>query len=139
MSSVIRAMSIGDFDEVIALWKSVPGIGLNECDTREGIASYLVRNPGLSFVAESDGTIVGALLCGHDGRRGYLNHVAVAESHWRKGIANRMLHACFRKLRETGIARCSIHLFANNESGREFWTHNGWKERDDLCVLQKVT
>ena len=83
----LRPMRIADYDEVLALWQKSEGVGLGESDDRAAIAAYLARNPGLSLVAVAGKRTVGAVLCGHDGRRGYLHHLAAASSHRRQGIA----------------------------------------------------
>jgi putative acetyltransferase len=133
----VAEMSAGDYDEVIALWKSSDGLGLNDADTRECIEAYLVRNPGLSLVAKHRGRIVGAVLCGHDGRRGYLHHLAVAESFRRHGIASQLVERCLASLAAMGIQRCNIFLYANNEPGERFWRKIGWVDRAELKVFSK--
>ena len=133
-------MTADDYDEVADLWRNTEGIGLDEhVDTREGIAGYLARHPGLSFVARQEGRIIGAVLCGDDGRRGYLHHLAVATACRRKGIGRALVEACLAGLGSAGIPKCNIFLLADNELGKAFWTHNGWNERHDLKVLQKET
>ena len=132
----VRAFRIADYDAVTALWRRTEGVGLNECDTRRAIAAYLRRNPRLSFVAEQDGRIVGAVLCGHDGRRGYLHHLAVAKRHRQRGIGRRLVNACLAKLRQAGISKCNIFIFANNAAGMKFWVHTGWKLRTELRLMQ---
>lgn len=136
----VRPMTIDDYDEVSSLWRNTEGVGLDErTDTREGIGSYLARNPELSYVARQERRIVGAVLCGHDGRRGYLHHLAVV-SEWRqKGIGRALVEACLVQLSSIGIPKCNIFLFADNEQGKAFWKHNGWNERIDLKVLQRQT
>ncbi len=136
----IRQMAFGDYDSVVALWRSVPGIGLDEhCDSRLGIARYLKRNPGLSFVAYAADGIVGAVLAGHDGRRGYLHHLAVAPAHRKTGIGQALTSHCLQRLGKQGIPKCNIFVFRNNVQGQAFWKHNGWKRRADLIVLQTKT
>jgi N-acetylglutamate synthase len=135
---VLRAMTPADYDAVLALWQASEGIGLNESDTREAIADYLVRNPGFSIVAEIEGAIVGALLCGHDGRRGYLHHLAVASPHRRRGLGRTLVGESLARLRAQGITKCNIFLFANNAAGRAFWLREGWAPREDLVLVQKA-
>jgi len=133
-------MRARDFDAVISLWRGIPGIGLDEdCDSRAGITRYLKRNPGLSFVALVEGVIVGAVLSGHDGRRGYLHHLAVAASHRKHGIGRALTLRCLQVLEKQGIPKCNIFLFRSNAAGRAFWKHHGWNLRHDLSVLQKKT
>jgi N-acetylglutamate synthase len=133
---IVRYFLIEDYNAVIALWRHTEGVGLNESDTRRAIAAYLRRNPRLSFVAERDGRIIGAVLCGHDGRRGYLHHLAVARQYRQRGIGRQLVDACLAKLRRTGIQKCNIFIFANNGAGRRYWAHTGWKLRTELRVMQ---
>ena len=137
MSYKVESMSIDDFDAVLRLWRNAEGIGLNESDTRSAITSYLARNPGMSFVARSGRKIVGAVLCGHDGRRGFLHHLAIAPAHKGKGLGKKLVAACQAQLEQAGISKCNIFLFADNKKGESFWKHNGWVKRSDLRVMQK--
>jgi putative acetyltransferase len=132
----VRHFRIEDFDAVIALWRRTEGVGLNESDTRLAITAFLRRNPRLSFVAEQGGRIIGAVLCGHDGRRGYLHHLAVSKRHRRRGIGRLLVNACLAKLRKAGIQKCNIFIFANNAAGMKFWTHTGWSLRTELRLMQ---
>jgi N-acetylglutamate synthase len=135
----LRVMTIEDYDVVHELWKSTPGIGLNASDHRDAIAKFLQRNPGLSAVVLSpkDG-IVGAVLCGHDGRRGTLHHLAVLPAFRNLGLGRQLVEHCLARLRTEQIHKCNIFLFRNNASGSAFWRHNHWVTRDDLAVLQYV-
>jgi len=133
-------MTSPDCDAVLSLWRSVPGIGLDpDSDSRQGIARYLRRNPGLSFVACVGRTIVGAVLSGHDGRRGYLHHLAVMPAYRHMGIGKSLVSCCLRSLGKQRIPKCNIFLFRTNAGGRSFWKHNGWTLRRDLGMLQKRT
>ena len=134
--TILRAFRIGDYDAVIALWRRCQGIGLGASDTRSAIAGYLRRNPGFSFVAQRKGKLVGAILGGHDGRRGYLHHLAVATRHRRAGLGRQLVERCLEKLRKAGIQKCDIFVFAGNAEGMKFWTRTGWARRPDLCLLQ---
>jgi putative acetyltransferase len=133
----ILPMGLADFHQVVDLWQNTEGVGLNESDSRSNIESYLNRNPGMSFVARNGEQLVGAVLCGHDGRRGYLHHLAVARSHRGQKIGKQLVEACLRRLAADGILKCNIFLYSNNTSGELFWSSNGWNKRDDLRVMQK--
>lgn len=131
-------MTMADYDEVFALWQNTEGVGLNESDTRENIAKFLLRNPDMSFIArDSSGELIGAVLCGHDGRRGYLHHLAVAKSQRGQGLGKSLLNACLAALKREGIIKCNIFVYAHNESGQSFWKHSGWNPRSDLLVMQQ--
>jgi len=134
--AIVRHFRIEDFDAVIALWRRTEGVGLNESDTRRANTAYLRRNPKLSFVAEKDGRIIGAVLCGHDGRRGYLHHLAVSKRHRCRGIGRRLVNACLAKLRQAGIPKCNIFIFASNAEGMKLWTRTGWSLRTELRLMQ---
>ena len=137
MDVTMREMFIEDYENVIKLWKHADGIGLSEADSRENISVFLARNPGLSVVAEIDGAIIGAVLCGHDGRRGYLHHLAVSEEKRLKGIGKGLVERCFDNLKQFGITRCHIFVFRRNQTARDFWLKMGWQQRDDLDIMSK--
>jgi ribosomal protein S18 acetylase RimI-like enzyme len=132
----LRAFRINDYKEVFRLGEQAEGVGLNESDTRPAIASFLRRNPGLSFVAIKQDKIIGAVLCGHDGRRGYLHHLAVAKRYRGHGIGLRLVESCLAKLRAADVHKCNIFVFAGHAAGMSFWKHNDWKLRTDLRVMQ---
>jgi len=139
MSGVaIAEFSMRDYDEVIALWRaSSEGVGLSAADAPERIATYLARNPGMSFTAreEQTGRLAGAVLCGHDGRRGYLHHLAVRPDLRGRGIGRALAGRCLDALAREGIDKCHLFVFRENQAGIAFWEHAGWKERGDLLVM----
>ena len=129
----IREMKIEDYDNVFALWKTIKGFGIISLDdSREGIEIFLKWNPGLSVVAEVEGTIVGAILCGSDGRRGCLYHVCVHKDFRRQGIGKSMVVWCMEKLKELQINKVSLIAFTQNDVGNAFWKEIGWTKREDL-------
>lgn len=139
MNVTIREMTGDDYDQVIAFWTGTPGVGLGESDSREAMERFLKRNPGMSLVAEESDVLVGAVLCGHDGRRGYLHHLAVASTHRRHGLGRELVQVCLKKLRGEGIPRCNVFLFAQNADGHQFWKAAGYKDRHDLLLMQRAT
>lgn len=136
----IVPMVAADIGELLALWRGMPGIGLNESDSPANLARFLDRNAGLSLVARTiDGALVAALLCSHDGRRGYLHHLAVAPIHRRQGLARELVERCLVALHREAIFKCNIFVYAHNTEGRRFWKACGWGQRDDLTILQRMT
>jgi ribosomal protein S18 acetylase RimI-like enzyme len=128
----IREMTIADYDAVIALMRMTPGVVVRDADSREATARYLARNPGLSVVAELERTIVGCVMCGHDGRRGYLQHLIVSPELRGKGIAQRMVALCIERLAVLGIVKTHIDVLTTNETAIRYWTRNGWTRREDV-------
>ncbi len=126
-------MGIEDYDRVYALWQSCPGMGLNNLDdAREGIEKFLLRNPETCFVAEDGDRIVGVILAGNDGRRGYIYHTAVSPARRGEGIGRALAEAALEALRRLGINKVALVAFKRNESGNAFWEKMGFTVREDL-------
>ena len=137
MNIELRAMTIEDYEPVYALWKASEGLGLSDADSKEGIKHFLKRNPGLSFVAVDGGEIVAAALCGHDGRRGYIHHLSVAQTHRKQGIGKSMVGRCMFALMQIGIAKCHLFVFGENQGAVEFWNKVGWSKRVELMMMSQ--
>lgn len=130
---LIRVMTIEDYDQVHALWMKIKGFGIRSVDdSREGVERFLKRNPATSVVAEEDGKIVGAILCGHDGRRGCLYHVCVDEKYRMHGIGKAMVVFAMEALKKEQINKVSLIAFTKNDVGNAFWNEIGWTKRKDL-------
>ena len=137
--TIIRVMNTEDYDRVYALWMSCKNMGFNNLDdSRQGIEKYLKRNPSTCFVAEQDNAIVGVVLAGHDGRRGFIHHMAVAEDCRRQGIATDLLGQALAALKEEGINKAALLVFNRNEAGNAFWERQGFTARDDVTYRNKV-
>ena len=134
----IRVMTINDYDGVYNLWINTPGMGLNTTDdSKEGIEKYLKRNPTTCFVAECDGEIIGVIIAGHDGRRGYIYHTAVLPNYRNQGIAKKLVDTAMSALDEEGINKVALVAFRKNELGNGFWGKIGFDDREDLVYRNK--
>ena len=134
----IRVMTIEDYDGVYNLWINTPGMGLNSTDdSREGIEKYIKRNPTSCFVAEDNDKIVGVIIAGHDGRRGYIYHTAVLPAYRKQGIAKRLVDSAMSALDAEGINKVALVAFKKNELGNGFWENIGFINRDDLVYRNK--
>lgn len=134
----IRTMTIGDYDGVYDLWIHTPGMGLNSTDdSREGIEKYLKRNPTTSFVAEDGGKIIGVIMAGHDGRRGFIHHTAVHPAYRNQGIGRKLADHAMDALEKEGIHKTALVVFRTNETGNGFWENIGFTERNDLVYRNK--
>lgn len=130
--ATIREMTIEDFDRVLALMRRTPGVTVRDADSSEMVARYLNRNPGLSFIAEQTGELVGCVMAGHDGRRGYLQHLIVAPAHRNTGLATRLVNAPLDRLQAEGISKSHIDVLTTNEAAMAFWEKIGWRRRTDI-------
>jgi N-acetylglutamate synthase len=130
----IRVLQAEDYDKAIELWKRCPGIGLSTADERGPLSAFLAKNQGLGFAALEDGRLVGTSLCGSDGRRGYLYHVAVDPVRRRLGIGSALVSASLGALAATGVTKCHLFVFADNADGADFWRAAGWTFRGDIAV-----
>lgn len=129
----IRCASESDYDGMYGLWMNTKGMGMRSLDdSREGITRFLRRNPSTCFVAEEGDCIIGAILCGNDGRRGYIYHTAVAETYRKQGIAKALVGAVLEALKSEGIYKAALVCFKTNELGNAFWEGTGWELREDL-------
>jgi N-acetylglutamate synthase len=133
----IRLMAEDDYPEVYALWKATPGIGLRSLDdSEEGFARFVRRNPDSCFVAVDKG-IAGVILCGQDGRRGHIYHMAVAGQMRRKGVGTALVNCALDALRAQGITRVKLEAFSENAEGNAFWESMGFFCRSDLITWNK--
>jgi ribosomal protein S18 acetylase RimI-like enzyme len=137
MDIEVRELTISDYNPVYTLWEASEGIGLSDADSKEGIKRFLARNPGLSFIALDGKQLVGAALCGHDGRRGYIHHLSVAKSHRRRGIGKSLVGRCMFALMRIGISKCHLFVFGGNQDAIEFWSNVGWTERVELMMMSQ--
>lgn len=134
----IRLMSILDYDDVYNLWINTKGMGLNNLDdSRNGIEKFLKRNPTSCFVAECENKIVGVIIAGHDGRRGYIYHTAVLSDYRNQGIGKKLVENVMEALEKEGIAKVALVVFSRNEIGNKFWKKIGFFERNDIVYRNK--
>lgn len=112
--------------------RRTPGISLRDADSKGATERYLTRNPGLSFLSVEDGHVIGSAMCGHDGRRGYLQHVIVDPAYRRKGIASELVELCLTELAKLGIYKIHIDVFVDNDLASRYWTRQGWQQRKDI-------
>lgn len=134
----IRTMALADYEDVYSLWLSCKGMGLNDIDdSKEGIARYLDRNPETCFVALDGEKIVGVIMAGHDGRRGFIHHTAVSPEHRRQGIAKRLAETALTALKRLKISKVALLVFERNKEGNEFWENIGFTAREDVVYRNK--
>jgi ribosomal protein S18 acetylase RimI-like enzyme len=137
MSIEIRTMEVSDYAGSLSLWQSLPGLGLSSSDNEEEIKLFLEKNPETCFVAVDFAKIIGTVLGGNDGRRGYIYHLAVHKDYQRKGIGKLLSEKCLRALKAQGLHKCHIFVIRDNLEGLKFWQRIGWLLRQDILVMSK--
>lgn len=134
----LRPMSIDDYENAYLLWENTEGISLHDTDSRTGMVRFLNRNPGLSSVIVDGDKVIGTILCSHDGRRGYLHHLAVEKAHRRKGLGSELVRRSLANLLEEGITRVNIFILEENDPGIHFWQVNGFNMLEHFGWMQKA-
>lgn len=136
---MIKLMTIDDYEKLFEMWQSTPNMGLRSLDdSKEGISFFLKRNPNTNFVAYDDNKLIGAILSGHDGRRGYIYHTVVLPEYRRQGIATNLVDMAVKALQEEGITRVCLNVMETNEQGKKFWIDRGWEKKDFLGFYSKA-
>lgn len=135
---MIRRMVIADYDAVFKMWSETEGMGLRSLDdSREGIERFLKRNPSSCFVSMDGECLNGVILCGHDGRRGYIYHTVVKKECQKQGIGTQLIEAAMDALRKEDITRVCLNVMETNEQGKHFWQNRGWEKKDFLGFYSK--
>lgn len=129
----LKLLRIEDYDKVYQLWTSTKGMGMRSLDDSfEGIEKFLKRNPTTNYLAQVEDKVIGVILCGHDGRRGYIYHAAVNSDYRGKGIGKKLVNAVIESLKKEEINKVALIVFASNDLGNKFWQSLGFEKRDDL-------
>jgi N-acetylglutamate synthase len=137
MSYNIREMQPQDYQAAIHLWQILPGIGLSSADKEEALLAFLAKNPRTCFTAFDGDSLIGTILGGSDGRRGYLYHLAVHNDYQKQGLGRQLVQTCLQALKAEGIEKSHIFVLADNQDGMIFWHKEGWQKRDDILVMSK--
>ena len=137
MTVKIRKMETGDYSGALSLWQSLPGLGLSGADKEDAIFRFLEKNPETCFVAQDAEKIIGTVLGGSDGRRGYLYHLSVHKDYQRLGLGRQISEKCLAALKAQGLQKCHIFVIGNNLEGLKFWEKLGWLLRNDILVMSK--
>lgn len=124
-------MTIDDYEKLFELWKNTPNMGLRSLDdSKEGVSVFLKRNPNTNYVSYDGEKLIGAILSGHDGRRGYIYHTVVLPEYRKQGIASKLVDAAVAALQKEGITRVCLNVMETNETGKQFWIRKGWEKKD---------
>ena len=138
MNIRIEEMTIQHYEQVIALWRGFEGVGLSHDDSKENISRFLSRNPGMSLVAFDGDCLVGAVLCGHDGRRGYIHHLAVDPIYQKKGYGKKLVDDLISEFRRIGVHKIHLFIEKQNEAVVDFYSNLGWQIRNDLIMMSYI-
>ena len=134
MNIDIREMIIEDYPQAYELWRSIEGMKLETADSKDGVEKYLLRNPGMSYVAICNDRVIGTILCGEDGRRGYMQHLCVKKEFRGRGIGGDLIERSLSAFKNAGLHEVRIFIFKSNVLGNKYWDKKGWITRDDIHV-----
>ena len=137
MTIEIRSMNTGDIKDAHELWKGLAGISLSSADEDYHLRAFLMKNPSTCFVAVKEDELVGTILGGNDGRRGFIYHLAVSRQFQRQNIGKLLTETCLKALKEQRIMKCHIFVMRENIEGVKFWEKSGWQLRDDIIIMSK--
>ena len=135
-----RPLADSDIEAARLFWQGVPGLGLTGADGPGPLSRFLARNPGLSWGCFAENQLAGTVLSGHDGRRGFLYHLAVAEAYRGKGISTDLLQRALKGLADSEIEKVHVFVLADNSCGLAFWAaaaRHGWSRREDVLVFSR--
>ena len=138
MTINIHEMSIDDYQEIYNLWEKSQNIGLSKADSLHSIGKFLERNPGMSYTAWTEGKLIGTVLCGHDGRRGYIHHLMVDPDYRRQGLGQSLVSRCMFALTRIGIQKCHLFVFEDNESGVKFCERSASTTRVGTTMMSQM-
>jgi len=130
-----RELQLSDYDDMMRLWLQSEGVRTRDADSREGIEKYLLRNPGMSFVAFDGNQVIGSVMAGHDGRRGFIHHLTVLPKYRKQGIATQLVRLSLAALKDEGVMKSHIHVLMDNHVAKKFWQKLGWIKRTDIDTL----
>ena len=129
MSYKIIEMQLDRYSELIDFWKSCEGIYLSDDDEYDNLEIYLKRNRKSNFIVVYENEIIGTIKSSHDGRRGYIHHLAVKKEFRKQGIARELVNKCIEIIRAGGVHKYRIFVLDSNEGALKFWKQLGFKEQ----------
>ena len=130
-------MRESDYGALVELWSKFPGNTMTGADGPKGFGAFLARNGRFCYTAEEEGRVVGSVMAGTDGRRGYVYHLAVDPGRQGEGLGRMLMERAEESLREAGIEKAHLFIYADNPAIR-FYRRAGWHLREDIEVMSKV-
>ena len=130
----IRSFREGDRPQLVQLWGAVFPDDPPRNAPQRMIDGTLAHHPELLLVAEAGGLIVGAVIAGFDGVRGWIYHLAVAPAYRRRGIATRLMRTAADGLRAVGCAKINLQVRATNEGAVAFYRALGYQIEDRISM-----
>ena len=132
-----RTMEASDILASIELWKTMKGLAIRGSDNIRDLTDHVNMNRKHNFVAISEEQIVGTVLGGFDGRRGYIYHLAVKQGFRKKGIGKELMERCFRSFKEINVSKCHMMVLKDNAEAQDFYKKIGCELRTEILVFSK--
>lgn len=134
----IEFLDINDYEKLLLFWKSIKGLGIGLGDSKENIKKFIAKNPNSNFQIKKNGEVIGTILCGNDGRRGYIYHLAIHKNFRKQSLGSRLVNTVLNNLKKEGITKCHVMIFNENRDGLEFWKKVNFDERHDVQIMSKI-
>ncbi len=138
MGYAIEEMFLSHFEQTMQLWRISDGVRLQSVDSRKSIGRFLERNSGLSYVSLDADKVIGAVLCSHDGRMGYLTHLAVDPDYRRQGIGRSLVSRCLYALMNIGISQCALMMLEDDQNAINFLKKVAVSGRVEMMMMKKL-
>ena len=138
MSTEIRRMEVSDIPASIELWKNMKGLAIRGSDNIRDLSDHVNMNRRHNFVAISGDQLIGTVLGGFDGRRGYIYHLAVHEGFRKQNIGKELMERCFQSFKEINVLKCHMMVLKDNLEAQEFYARIGCELRNELLVFSKT-
>lgn len=132
LSIDLRLIQDHDYPKLIQLWKSAGCIEVRQTETPAMLVNFLKRNSGCNYAAYAENQLVGAVLAGHDGWRGYLYHMAIHPDYRQQGLGTKIVNAAVEAIQRSGITHIHCLVKRDNIIAQQFWEKCGFDARDEL-------
>lgn len=134
---LIRPFAPRDTEAVVALWCAC-GLARPQNDPHKDIARKLRVNPEWFLVAESDGAIVGTVMAGYEGHRGWINYLGVAPAQQRGGLGQRLMDEAEARLRAAGCPKINLQVRPDNRAAIAFYERIGFAVEGAISLGKRL-
>lgn len=134
---IIENFSMKFYDDLIELWR-IAGISVSSSDNKEELARMSRQNPDLFLIGKASDAIIGVVMGGFDGRRGYVHHLAVDPNYQKRGYGKLLMDELIKRFRQKGVHKVHLFIEKRNKKVVDFYKNLGWQVRENLIMMSYV-